>query len=232
MHFFYAFYAQREWVARGLTLALGVLLLSPALKYHPAPKKEPAEELFSIETVPFVDPPRPVEPAPPKPQEWPRPQPVAQPRLAVPVAEKTSPSSEPRAAQPTAPAQPQAPAPTQATATVTPPPPPLPAPPAPKVDVEASYLSGLRSYLNSIKRYPTGREASIQRPQGKARIWFVLTRDGRVQDAGVDESSDSLLLDRTALATVQRGSYPPFPDDGWSGQATHRFTVDLEFKPL
>ena len=60
----------------------------------------------------------------------------------------------------------------------------------------------------------------------------MLNRDGRLVDAGVDESSDSLLLDRTALATVQRGVYPQFPESSWSGQSSHRFTVDLDFRPL
>jgi protein TonB len=92
-------------------------------------------------------------------------------------------------------------------------------------------VAKVRGYLNASKRYPTGREASMQRPRGKTRVWFVLARNGALQDAGVELSSGSMLLDNAALATVRRGSLPPFPDEAWSGAATRRFTVDLDFVP-
>jgi len=96
--------------------------------------------------------------------------------------------------------------------------------------VSASYTGKVRAYLNSIKRYPTSREASIQRPEGKVRIWFVLKRDGSLVDAGVEDSSNSILLDNAGLTTVRRGSMPPF-ESAFGSEETHRFTVDLEFKP-
>ena len=88
----------------------------------------------------------------------------------------------------------------------------------------------MRGYLNSIKRYPTGREASVQRPEGKVKLWFVLKRDGSLVDAGIEDSSNSILLDNAGLATVRRGSMPAF-DSAFPGEETHRFTVDLDFKP-
>jgi protein TonB len=113
-----------------------------------------------------------------------------------------------------------------------PPPPPAPAPPppAPAVDLSANYTGKVRAYLNTIKRYPTSREASIQRPEGKVRVWFVLKRDGSLVDAGIEDSSNSILLDNAGLTTVRRGSMPPF-DGAFGSEETHRFTVDLDFKP-
>ena len=88
-----------------------------------------------------------------------------------------------------------------------------------------------RAYLNSIKRYPTGREASIQRPEGKVVVWVVLRRDGSVVDAGIEDSSNSILIDNAGLSTVKRGTLPPF-EGAFGNEETHRFTVSLEFKPL
>lgn len=98
-------------------------------------------------------------------------------------------------------------------------------------EAEAAYAGKLRAYLQSIKRYPTGREASLQRPAGTATIWFSVRRSGDLADAGIEASSGAMLLDRTALATVRRGSYPAFPDDAWAGRAQQRFTVELDFVP-
>lgn len=112
------------------------------------------------------------------------------------------------------------------------PPPPAPPPPpaAPAVDLSAVYTSRVRAYLNTVKRYPTGRDASIQRPEGKVRIWFVLRRDGSLVDAGIEDSSNSILLDNAGLTTVKRGNMPPF-EAAFGAEETHRFTVDLDFKP-
>lgn len=71
----------------------------------------------------------------------------------------------------------------------------------------------------------------MQRPRGKTRVWFVLARNGSLQDAGVELSSGSPLLDNAALATVRRGTLPPFPDEAWAGAAARRFTADMDFVP-
>jgi protein TonB len=223
-------YLQRERLAGFAALALVVLLLSPVLRYHPALRKASVDDLITITTVPFVEAPPVVEPPPPQPV--PRPVPVAQPPRPAPVPQQVPTNDTTPVAEPVAPPVTQAAAPATAAPAPAPVSAPAPvAPTAPKASLEETYLAGVRSYLNSTKRYPTGREASLQRPQGTTRVWFVLARDGRLLDAGVDESSDSLLLDRTALATVQRGAYPPFPQDTWVGQSSHRFTVELEFRP-
>jgi len=97
--------------------------------------------------------------------------------------------------------------------------------------MEAGYVGKLRAYLHSIKRYPTGREASQQRPAGTAVIWFTVRRSGELVEAGIEASAASMLLDNAALSTVRRGVYPPFPDEAWAGKAQQRFTVELDFVP-
>ncbi len=117
------------------------------------------------------------------------------------------------------------------------PPAPAAAPPGPKaaeppaVDVEAEYATKVRAMLNSTKRYPTGREASQTRPQGRVKVWFTLTRAGALVEVGVQESSNNNLLDNAAVATVRRGTYPPFPEKGWAGHDQNKFTADIEFIP-
>jgi protein TonB len=77
--------------------------------------------------------------------------------------------------------------------------------------------------LNATKRYPTGRQASQQRPVGSVKVWFTLSRNGILLEAGV--------LDDAALTSVRRGSYPAFPTSTWPGQEQHKFSADIEFAP-
>lgn len=99
------------------------------------------------------------------------------------------------------------------------------------VSMENEYAHKVRAILNAIKRYPTGRSASQQRPQGKVKLWFTLTREGTLVDAGILESSNSNLLDDAAIATVRRGSYPPFPANTWVDRQSHKFSAEIEFNP-
>ncbi len=103
----------------------------------------------------------------------------------------------------------------------------------PQVDLQGEYSAKINAYLNSIKRYPTGREVSLTRPQGVVKVWYVLSRDGKVLDSGIDDSSNSMILDNAALATIRRGdgNFPPFPEKAWEGAPTHRFVTELNFKP-
>ncbi|PRC94685.1 TonB family protein [Solimicrobium silvestre] len=97
--------------------------------------------------------------------------------------------------------------------------------------IEAGYIAKLRAHLNSIKRYPTGREASQQKPQGKVKVWFVLSRNGAVVEQGIEESSNSMLLDDAAKKTINRSSFTAFPESSWAGEATHKFSAELDFIP-
>jgi protein TonB len=96
---------------------------------------------------------------------------------------------------------------------------------------EAEYAGRVRAMLNASKRYPTGRQASQQRPQGVVKLWFTLNRAGTLLEAGVLEAADSNLLNDAALATVRRVTYPPFTSELWPGQDQHKFTVDIDFSP-
>jgi protein TonB len=98
-------------------------------------------------------------------------------------------------------------------------------------NLEGPFIGQIRAMLNASKRYPTGREVSLQRPMGKVVVWFVLTRSGALKDTGVEESSNSMVLDNAALSTIRRATFPKFPDAAWPGSDTHRFTVTVDFIP-
>ena len=102
----------------------------------------------------------------------------------------------------------------------------------PALNLENNYIASVRNTLNANKRYPTGREASLQRPSGKVKIGFVLLRNGSLVEASVEESSNSIILDNAALTTVRRTTYSPWPDGSWPSQSQHKFTDSLEFIPL
>ena len=188
-------------------------------------------------------------PAPPPPVQPPKPVlapskatpalPTPSPLLAVPLPAAPVTATPPTPAAASEPAKVEAPRPVQVAPAVAPQPvaetvkttPPPQQPPS-SAAVESAYVISVRALLNANKRYPTGREASLQRPSGKAVVWFVLNRNGTLQDAGIDDTSNSILLDNAALSTVRRTSYTPLPEGSWPGQAQHRFTVTLEFVPL
>ena len=103
-----------------------------------------------------------------------------------------------------------------------------PAQPTTAADDDA-YAARVRAYLESIKHYPTSKEARLQRPRGTVNVWVVVNRSGDMKEAGIEDSSGSMILDGAALNTVRGASYPAFPPDAFKGQATHRFTVQLNY---
>ncbi|GAB4063664.1 TonB family protein [Uliginosibacterium sediminicola] len=196
----------------------------PLLVHHKEEVTINMEELPPLPRPP--EPPRPETPPPPKPQAQPTPSPTPAPTAPMQKAEAPTPQPQP-VAQP-APAQPVA----KTEPQPAPPPPPAPAP-APKAVPPAAanerYIAELRGYLNSIKRYPTSREARQQRPTGTVKVWVLLDRAGQVVDAGVENSSEAMLLDREALRTVRTARFNAFPADAFAGESTHRFVVSLEY---
>ncbi|PFH09330.1 protein TonB [Collimonas sp. PA-H2] len=178
-------------------------------------------------------PPTPVAPQEIKPQAVAKPTPQPTPRPTPPQTVTATPVSNTPNPEVAAPAPPKTVA-GPIAAPVAPPqetPPPAPAAKPNNAGIEASYISKLRAHLNSIKRYPTGREASQQRPQGKVKVWFVLNRDGTLVEQGIAESSNSMLLDEAARKTINRATFTAFPESSWAGEATHRFSAELEFIP-
>jgi protein TonB len=97
--------------------------------------------------------------------------------------------------------------------------------------LEAAFVGRLRAYIETIKRYPTSKEAKLLRPSGTVEVGFVLNRAGEVSAVAVQKSSGSSVLDQQAMSTVRGGTYPRMPDEAWSGEASHRFFVQIELSP-
>jgi protein TonB len=178
----------------------------------PPPEPEPIPE-------PVVPAPEPIVEAKPVPKPQPKPKPK-------PVKEKAKPVEKPKPTP--APAAPRAlvskPAAQPAPA----------APAAPKVNAQAienGYLLALRRELEQRKRYPTGRQASLERPQGNVEVWLEVDRSGRVVSSGIANKAASMLLNRAAMSSLQSiSSVKPFPSDAFAGQTTKRFTATFNYK--
>lgn len=214
-----------------LHLLLAWALLSGTVRKGLEILKKPLEAVVIQEVIipPAAPPPPPKEIRPPEPlaPKVATPPPTVQPDAPAPSANRPM-ETEPREAVPVTPVvSPVAAPPVVAV------PPALPADTLkPKVaSLEGEYVGKVRAMLNATKRYPTGRQASQQRPHGRVKVWFTLSRAGTLVDAGVLESSNSNLLDDAALASVRRGTYPPFPTNTWPGQEQHKFSADIEFSP-
>lgn len=217
-------------------IAMGIQ--SQTLKVEPV-YDESAVELALVEPEPEVvpepvveqEPPPPViedeeaEPAPPPPPPKPQPKPEPKPKpVPKPVVAKPAPTPTP-----TPPPVAAKPAPA-AVAQVA----PTPAPPAPpKVDgqaLEGGYLKGLRNELDSYKQYPTGRQASLERPTGEVVVWLLVDRQGRVLDSGVQTQASSMLLNRAAANSLRRiKQVKPFPEQAFGGSNEHRFTATFNY---
>ena len=194
---------------------------------EPEPEPEPP-----VIPEPVAEPPPPVieeadaEPAPPPPPPKPLPKPEPKPKpkpkpLPKPVVAKAAPAPPPVAAAKPAPA-------------VTAPAAAAPAPPAPpKVDgqaLEGGYLKGLRNELDTYKQYPTGRQASLERPSGEVVVWLLVDRQGRVLDSGLQTQASSMLLNRAATNSLRRiKQVKPFPEQAFGGRNEQRFTATFNY---
>ncbi len=99
-----------------------------------------------------------------------------------------------------------------------------------KNDNEPQFESQIRQLIEASKRYPTGREASLQKPQGIVSACVVLKRDGALQEVLIQQSSTSALLDTAAKRQLAAIQYPPIPDNSFAGSAQHTFCVKLDYK--
>ncbi len=217
-------------------IALGIQ--SQTLKVQPV-YDESAVEIALVEPEPEVvpepvveqEPPPPMiedeeaEPAPPPPPPKPLPKPEPKPKpVPKPVAVVAKPTPTPTPA-------PVAAKPVQAAAAPTPTPPAPPAPP--KVDgqaLEGGYLKGLRNELDTYKQYPTGRQASLERPKGEVVVWLMVDRQGRVLDSGIQTQASSMLLNRAATNSLRRiRQVKPFPEQAFGGRNEQRFTATFNY---
>jgi protein TonB len=196
-----------------------------------------AMELTTTLIEPLLQPP-PKTPPPQVKQPEPKPKMLAMPNAPItpapiePAREVTAAAESPRPIPIPTPTPTPTPAPSLPTATPVQEAPKVAVQPPVSVSLENNYIVSVRATLNANKRYPTGREASLQRPSGKVKLWFVLARNGALQDAGIDESSNSIILDNAALSTLRRTTYAPWPEGSWASQSQHKFTVTLDFVPL
>jgi protein TonB len=245
MPFFFRF---RDTVASLPSLGILLLLIVIGMSKTPKivlPHDDSLVQIALVAPEPVVVPkPVPVVPAPaPPPVPIPRPvviPPVTPPRQVAPTRPATPavasavPSEVPvlslpskTIAQTVAPVAPSAPAVVTPAAVV----PTAVAVKARAVSPDADYIATLHAHLNRIKRYPTGREASQLRPHGKVKVWFVLRRDGSVADVGLEQTSNSMLLDDAARKTINRATFAAFPEASWAGEASHRFSAELDYVP-
>ena len=230
---------ERHTLSAIFSMCLVALVFSMAQSFK-GPAELAAQEVMELTTTliePLFEKPKPPEARPePKPKNVPpAPTPTPAPRqefkqeVMVPAESMRAPPAQ--SAAPVAQTTPLAPSAPVAQAT-----PEIPKPVAPQVppslSLENNYIASVRSTLNANKRYPTGREASLQRPAGKVKIAFVLARNGSLVEASVEESSNSIILDNAALATVRRTNYAAWPDGSWPSQSQHKFTVSLDCVPL
>ncbi|AZE88497.1 energy transducer TonB family protein [Pseudomonas orientalis] len=198
--------------------AVELALVEPEPEVVPQPvvEQEPPPPVIEDEEAEPAPPPPPPKPVP-KPETKPKPKPVPKP---APVVTKPTPTPPPVAAKP-------APAPVAQAA-------PTPAPPAPpKVDsqaLEGGYLKGLRNELDTYKQYPTGRQASLERPSGEVVVWLLVDRQGRVLDSGLQTQAPSMLLNRAATNSLRRiKQVKPFPEQAFGGRNEQRFTATFNY---
>jgi protein TonB len=218
-----------------LLLVFFVFSMAQAIKGPAEMLAQEAMELTTTLIEPLLQPP-PKTPPPQVKQPEPKPKMLAMPNAPItpapiePAREVTSAAESPRPI-PTPTTTPTT-TPSLPTATPVQEAPKLAVQPPVSVSLENNYIVSVRATLNANKRYPTGREASLQRPSGKVKLWFVLARNGALQDAGIEESSNSIILDNAALSTLRRTTYAPWPEGSWASQSQHKFTVTLDFVPL
>lgn len=218
-----------------LLLVFFVFSMAQAIKGPAEMLAQEAMELTTTLIEPLLQPPTKTPPPQVKPPE-PKPKMLAMPNAPItpapiePAREVTVAAESPRPIPTPTPTP--TPAPSLPTATPVQEAPKVAVQPPVSVSLENNYIVSVRAILNANKRYPTGREASLQRPSGKVKLWFVLARNGALQDAGIDESSNSIILDNAALSTLRRTTYAPWPEGSWASQSQHKFTVTLDFVPL
>lgn len=247
----------RQWTmafAAALTIhALGAALLPQALSRRRNAPPPPKPVLVSLATPPpaALPTPAPLRPTPPvarqpEPEVSPPTPEVVPPQPApVPTTVKQEPLTQPSVAavNPTPVATPRTP-PSASTAAVSnnrTPTPETPATPttaaAPTSVLDTVDLAQLQSqygktahhWLNKHKRYP--RRAEYRGDEGTVLVKFIVNRRGEVLSYGLERSSGNTLLDKEALALIQRAQpLPVFPDELAKVRDTITVLVTIPFQ--
>ena len=92
--------------------------------------------------------------------------------------------------------------------------------------LEQSYLARVQARAARFKRYP--RSARKQGVTGTVTISFVITKNGRVRDSEIVNSSGDPRLDQEALDLLIRANpFPAIPEE--LSKDSMRFTLPIEF---
>lgn len=230
------FFSQREWVARGMAVAILSLMVisqqvlhleSPLPKAVAAPIRITLAEPPAPEPIP-VEPQVPVKPEPTPPKPVPKPKSVPKPTpKPAPVSPTPAPAPTPVPAPQPVPQTPPAPlVPQPAVAPPTPTPAPPPAPVS-NPSHEGAYVQKVRQQIEQHKVYPAlARKLDMS---GTVEVFYVINRQGKLIDAGIAATSGSEILDKAALQAVRAAVFPPIPDDAWRGEAQKQFKTKLVY---
>jgi TonB family protein len=91
---------------------------------------------------------------------------------------------------------------------------------------ETDYAMVVTGLLQQSMLYPD--EARKKREQGDVRVTFAIDRDGKVTSNTIVTPSNNALLDREALAMIQRAQ--PFPSPSLIGKDNEEFATTIKFK--
>jgi protein TonB len=101
-----------------------------------------------------------------------------------------------------------------------------PVPPPPRFSVTPSWQGQLLARLERAKHYP--ESAKYRHQQGVVTLRFVMDRAGRVLSSSVVKSAGFDVLDKEALATLERAQPLPEPPAEVPG-STIALVVNIEF---
>ena len=221
-------YENREWVAQGSTIFLGIalalMLHGLVLQHEPLAIEEPIQITLAE---PVVEDPKP-ENEPPKPiKQLMQPMPIQQKVVTEPVPQQlvspvqATPSPLPQANSvivPEAPASPSVKA-------------------MPKVEeipvvqrdaaAEGRFAQDVRTQIERKKIYPsTARELGMS---GAVEVVYVLDRMGKLLKADIALTSGFPMLDQAALRAVRSADFAALPADAWVGERQKEFRTKLVF---
>ena len=208
------------WSSLGMAFALEALVVASLLlwlAFRELPPRIVALPI-EIENTPKIDQPEPpkVQPPLPKPPKI-EPKPIKEPpkvQLPMPVPEPIV--QAPSVATPNAFTQ-------VATPPAPPPPPPVESKPMGPSD---EYIAKVRAAVQAAFAYPMA--AAEMGLHGRARVGFNL-RNTSASDVKIINGSGLGLIDRAALAAVQKAAYPTPPTE--QKDRTNYCEVWIEFKP-
>lgn len=208
------------------TMELALAEPAPEAVAEPPPPVEPPqpEPLPEPEPAPPEEPPVPVDAPPPPPPPVRKPEPRKPEVKKRETVKQAAPVQKAAQMKKVTPASPVATRPEQPTT------PAAPKPPVNNGAQEKGYESALRGVLEQSKRYPTGRQAALERPKGEVEVWLEVDRSGRVLASGISKRAPNMLLNRAALTSLQSmKQVRPFPAEAYSGQNSKRFSATFNY---